>query len=65
MGKQTARPVPAKETAKKETGKQEGALKDSDLEDVAGAGVGSSYHQDPEAYRQSGPGFRIIRIPGN
>lgn len=63
MGKQTARPAPEKETAKQETGKQEGALKDSDLEDVAGAG--SSYHEDPEAYRQSGPGFRIIRIPGN
>ena len=39
MGKETARPTPEKETAKKkETGKQEGVLTDADLENVTGAG---------------------------
>ena len=59
MGKDTARPTPEKENAKKEkAGKQEGALKDSDLKDVAGAGLGSYpvsvLHQYHERSRGSG-----------
>lgn len=59
MGKDTARPTPEKENVKEKAGKQEGALKDSDLKDVAGAGLDSyvlQQQREHEARRRGGGG---------
>ena len=54
MGKETARPTPEKETAKKkETGKQEGVLADTDLDSVTGAGLDSYVLEQQRQWEES------------